>query len=226
MYTYIPYINNVSLYICMLVYMYASVSLITDRRTDRHADTERKDDIDYRHHDNFGACRRIGWFDTFQPEGRGFESRSIRHVGTLDKSFTRSCLWRLGIKPGRVSVLCRERIWVVVDLKRRYRNGLDKWMNEWITWDWNVRLVSPNSPDTTTLITNFLKAPHWLKSPNEQNMTSSSCDGCYHQRYQPSPVLSSAWRSLTSAEDRGRLKSFLRRLRWFQFLPSSVGSSG
>src|SRR6218665_114245 len=27
-----------------------------------------------------------------------FESRSSRQVGTLDKSFTRSCLWRFGVK--------------------------------------------------------------------------------------------------------------------------------
>src|SRR6218665_3963408 len=29
---------------------------------------------------------------SFQPEGRGFDSRSSRHVGTLGKSFTYSCL--------------------------------------------------------------------------------------------------------------------------------------
>src|SRR6218665_2237094 len=28
----------------------------------------------------------------------GFESRSSCHVGTLGKSFTRSCLWRFGVK--------------------------------------------------------------------------------------------------------------------------------
>jgi len=27
-----------------------------------------------------------------------FDSRSIRHVGTLGKSFTHSCLWRFGVK--------------------------------------------------------------------------------------------------------------------------------
>ena len=41
---------------------------------------------------NSGAWERIGRVDAFQPEGRGFESHSIRHVGTLDKSFTFSCL--------------------------------------------------------------------------------------------------------------------------------------
>ena len=40
----------------------------------------------------------IGRVDAFRPKGRGFESRSSRHVGTLGKSFARSCLWRLGVK--------------------------------------------------------------------------------------------------------------------------------
>jgi len=37
--------------------------------------------------------RLIGRFGTFRPKGHGFESHSSRHVGTLGKSFTRSCLW-------------------------------------------------------------------------------------------------------------------------------------
>ena len=41
---------------------------------------------------------RIGWVDSFQPEGRGFDSRSSRLVGTLGKSLTHSCLWRFGVK--------------------------------------------------------------------------------------------------------------------------------
>ena len=45
-----------------------------------------------------GTWWRIGWVDIFQPEGRGFESRSSRHVGTLGKSLTRICLWRFGVK--------------------------------------------------------------------------------------------------------------------------------
>src|SRR6218665_2992411 len=36
--------------------------------------------------------------DAFRPEGRGFESRSNRHVETLGKSFNRSSLWRFGVK--------------------------------------------------------------------------------------------------------------------------------
>ena len=37
------------------------------------------------------AWRRIGRVEAFWPEGRGFESRSSRHVGTLGK-------WRFGVK--------------------------------------------------------------------------------------------------------------------------------
>ena len=39
-----------------------------------------------------GTWWRIGRVDDFQPEGRGFDSRSSRHVGTLGKSFAYSCL--------------------------------------------------------------------------------------------------------------------------------------
>ena len=62
-------------------------------------------------------------------QGHGFDSRSSRHVGTLGKSFTHSCLWRLVWNSGTVSVLGRERLWVAMDLKRRYRNSLNEWMN-------------------------------------------------------------------------------------------------
>ena len=44
------------------------------------------------------SVRRIGRVDAFRPLGYGFDSRSIRHVGTLGKSFTHSCLWRSGVK--------------------------------------------------------------------------------------------------------------------------------
>ena len=39
-----------------------------------------------------GAWWLIGRFDTLRPKGRGFESCSGRHVETLGKTFTRSCL--------------------------------------------------------------------------------------------------------------------------------------
>ena len=45
-----------------------------------------------------GAWWLIGRLDAFRLKGRGFESRSSRHMGTLGKSFTHSCLWRFGVK--------------------------------------------------------------------------------------------------------------------------------
>ena len=63
---------------------------------------------------------RFGRVNAFPPKGRGFESRSSRHVGTLGKSFTHSCLWRF--------LLCRERLWIVEDLNSRYRNGPNEWV--------------------------------------------------------------------------------------------------
>ena len=52
-----------------------------------------------------------GWvpicrFVAFCPKGRGLESHSSRHVGTLGKSFTRNCLRRFGVK-------LRHSIWAV-----------------------------------------------------------------------------------------------------------------
>ena len=46
----------------------------------------------------YGAWWPIGRFDAIRPKGRGFESRSSRHVVTLGKSFTRSYMWRFGVK--------------------------------------------------------------------------------------------------------------------------------
>ena len=37
-------------------------------------------------------------FSAFRLKGGSFESRSSHHVETLGKSFTRSCLWRFGMK--------------------------------------------------------------------------------------------------------------------------------
>ena len=39
-----------------------------------------------------GTRWRIGSVEAFRPEGRGFESHISRHVGTLGKSLTHSCL--------------------------------------------------------------------------------------------------------------------------------------
>ena len=57
-----------------------------------------------------GALWLVGRFGAFRPKGRGFESRSSRHEGTLGKSFTCSCLWRIGVKLRHGIVLCRERL--------------------------------------------------------------------------------------------------------------------
>ena len=48
--------------------------------------------------ESHGAWWLIGRFITFRPKGRGFKSHSSRRVGTLGKSFTRSCLWHFGVK--------------------------------------------------------------------------------------------------------------------------------
>src|SRR6218665_2525348 len=53
---------------------------------------------DNNNRDNCGARWLIGRYVAFRPKGRWFESHSSRHVGTLGKSFTRSCLWRFGVK--------------------------------------------------------------------------------------------------------------------------------
>ena len=45
-----------------------------------------------------GAWWLISRFNAFRPKGRRFELRSSRHVVTFGKSFTRSCLWRFGVK--------------------------------------------------------------------------------------------------------------------------------
>ena len=56
----------------------------------------------------------------------GFDSRSIRHLRTL--SSCGASAWN----SDTISVLCQECLWVLVDLKRRYINSLNEWMNEWI----------------------------------------------------------------------------------------------
>ena len=79
-----------------------------------------------------GALRLIGRFDAFRLKGHGFDSRSCRHVGTLGKSFTHSYLCASAWNSGTVSLLCWERLRVVVELKRHYKNSLNEWqMNEW-----------------------------------------------------------------------------------------------
>ena len=45
-----------------------------------------------------GAWWRISWVYAYRSKGHGFDSPSSRHVGTLSKSFTDSCLWRFSVK--------------------------------------------------------------------------------------------------------------------------------
>jgi len=45
-----------------------------------------------------GAWWLISSFVAFRSKGLMFESHSSRHSGPLGKSFTRSCLWRFGVK--------------------------------------------------------------------------------------------------------------------------------
>ena len=65
--------------------------------------------------------------DAYRPKGRWFESRSSGHVygPWASSSLTVTC-GASGWKSETVSVLYRERLLVVVDLKRRYRNGLNE----------------------------------------------------------------------------------------------------
>ena len=68
----------------------------------------------------------IGRFGASRRKSRRFEFRSSRHVETLGKSSTPSCQWRSALNSDSVFVLCRGRLWVVVDLKRRCRNSLNE----------------------------------------------------------------------------------------------------
>ena len=88
------------------------------------------------HVDTCGAWWLIGRFVAFRPKRHGFESRSGRHVGTLDTVF----------------VLCQEQLWVVVDLKRCYRNSINEWTNEWM----NFQYVIKSSWDGPARVTRFL----------------------------------------------------------------------
>ena len=50
-----------------------------------------------------GTWWRLGWVDSFQPEGRGLDSRSTRHVETLGKFFTVSGHFPQDISPSDIS---------------------------------------------------------------------------------------------------------------------------
>src|SRR6218665_1919107 len=74
-----------------------------------------------------GTWCRIGRVEALRPEGRSFQSRSSRHVGTFDKFLTRSCLWRFGVKLRHsIRAVSGALLSIVADLKRRYRNSLNE----------------------------------------------------------------------------------------------------
>jgi len=78
-----------------------------------------------------------------QPEGHGFDSCSSRHLGQV--LYLVSCALR---RETPIQYLCcsRERLWVVVDLKRRYRHGQNEWMYEQplVCIQWNMRYFRGN----------------------------------------------------------------------------------
>ena len=82
----------------------------------------------------------MGRFDVFRPRGRGFESRSSHHVGTLGKSFTRSCLYRFGVK-FRHSI--RAVSGTPLSSKGLWRGAIEiAWMNERMNEWMNEKLIS------------------------------------------------------------------------------------
>ena len=95
-----------------------------------------------------GVVGRAWWLSgnsgALHPESRRFEFHSSRHAWTLGKSFTRNGLLLFGVlTPTQYQCCSRERLWVVVDLKRRYRNIRNKWMNEPMTLsNWEQRTCS------------------------------------------------------------------------------------
>jgi len=92
-----------------------------------------------------GTWWRLIWVDDFQPEGRGLDSRSSRHMGTLDQSFTYSCLCASAWNSDTVSCCSRESLWVVVDLKGCYKNGQNEWMSLINDWKCSIQ-ISINLP--------------------------------------------------------------------------------
>jgi len=72
------------------------------------------------------AWWRFSRVDASRLKDHGFDSCSIRHVGTLGKSFTHSCLWRFDVKFRHSIRAVSEHFGVVEDLKMRYGNSLNE----------------------------------------------------------------------------------------------------
>ena len=77
-----------------------------------------------------GAWWLSGKSGALHPEGRRFKTHSSRHVRTLGKSFTHSCLYCFGmLAPTQYQCCSWERLWVVVDFKRCSWNIWNEWTN-------------------------------------------------------------------------------------------------
>ena len=95
----------------------------------------------------YEACWLIGRFVAFRSKGRGFKSRSGRHVETLNKSFTRSCLWRLGVN-------LRHSICTV--------SGAPLGSSELEDWRGATEISAMNEPETLPLIKCCKNRLFWL----------------------------------------------------------------
>ena len=85
------------------------------------------------------AWWRIFKVDAFRSEGRGFESRSKRHVGTLGESFTCTCLERFGVlTPTQCQLLWSERFLKVPTERRAIEMDKYKIQYNLILW-WHKR---------------------------------------------------------------------------------------
>ena len=95
---------------------------------------------------NCGTWWRIGRVEAFRPEGRGFESRSRRHAGTVGKSLTRSCLWRFSVKL-RHSIRAMSEALMISD-------GLEEALYKWPEWmnEFKVRKQSRGTKNNSSII--------------------------------------------------------------------------
>src|SRR6218665_3126779 len=93
------------LLIASINYNNLTLSRIALRTSSKHPNVQVLNHIEY--------CfieAHIGRGDDFQTEGRGFDSHSNRHVGTLGKSFTYSCLCASRETPIQYPCCSRERL--------------------------------------------------------------------------------------------------------------------
>ena len=113
----------------------------------------------------------IGWVDSFVPVGHGFEFRCSHHARDLGlvlhlqfpvfhcinwSTFWACKLWH--------SVNCCgcECLWVVVDLKRRYRNIKNEWMNAEPVWYENLSGVVSCPENSNINIDGSDKCCNWF----------------------------------------------------------------